>query len=254
MELNLIEYKNDIQYQIPQVRFPAFETYKAQAEEISAYIRSLPVTEDSIKDVRATLAKARKLTDRLNRSRIDIKKEILSGYDQFEAQVKELCDIVGEADKELRKKVDLLDEMERKEKLSVIEEIWDKRIAQYDRIQKLWPYCFDLFFKEQYLNKTYSMKKIESEMVDWMEDTLSDIRTAEGLGEDYLYEYSVTCDLNQAIQNVKTRRAWEAERTEDNDDDPVTELIATFTVIGAKDITLAEMLLKENDINYKKGN
>lgn len=254
MELNLIEYENDIQYQIPQVRFPAFETYKAQAEEISAYIRSLPVTEDSVKDVRATLAKARHLTDRLNRSRIDIKKEILSGYDQFEAQVKELCDIVGEADKELRKKVDLLDEMERKEKLSAIEEIWDKRIAQYDRIQKLWPYCFDLFFKEQYLNKTYSMKKIESEMADWMEDTLSDIRTAEGLGEDYLYEYSVTCDLNQAIQNVKARRAWEAERTEDNDDDPVTEPIATFTVIGAKDITLTEMLLKENDINYKKGN
>lgn len=254
MELNLIEYENDIQYQIPQVRFPAFETYKAQAEEISAYIRSLPVTEDSIKDVRATLAKARKLTDRLNRSRIDIKKEILSGYDQFEAQVKELCDIVGEADKELRKKVDLLDEMERKEKLSAIEEIWDKRIAQYDRIQKLWPYCFDLFFKEQYLNKTYSMKKIESEMADWMEDTLSDIRTAEGLGEDYLYEYSVTCDLNQAIQNVKARRAWEAERTEDNDDDPLAEPMATFTVIGEKDIKLAEMLLKENDINYMKGN
>ena len=47
--LEIIERENDITYQIPQVNFPAFEDYKQQAEAVSAYIRSLPVTQENIK-------------------------------------------------------------------------------------------------------------------------------------------------------------------------------------------------------------
>lgn len=250
--LEIIERENDITYQIPQVNFPAFEDYKQQAEAVSSYIRSLPVTQENIKAVKVELAKARKLTDRLNRSRIDIKQAILSQYTVFESQVKELCDIVGEADEELRDKVRQLEELERKCKMSEIEELWDKRISQYDEIRKYIPCALDLWFRPQYLNKTYSMKRIEDDMRDWLEECDNNIRVASKMGEDYLYEYTVTGNLAEAIELVQKREQWESEL---EDEDPEEEIpVQIFVVSGAKDIKLAEMLLKENNINYKKGN
>lgn len=250
--LEIIERENDITYQIPQVNFPAFEDYKQQAEAVSAYIRSLPVTQENIKAVKVELAKARKLTDRLNRSRIDIKKAILSQYTVFESQVKELCDIVGEADEELRDKVRQLEELERKCKMSEIEELWDKRVAQYDQITKYFPCALDLWFQPQFLNKTYSMKRIEDDMRDWLEECDNNIRVASKMGEDYLYEYTVTGNLAEAIELVQKKEQWESEL---EDEDPEEEIpVQIFVVSGEKDIKLAEMLLKENNINYKKGN
>lgn len=250
--LEIIERENDITYQIPQVNFPAFEDYKRQAEAVSAYIRSLPVTQENIKAVKVELAKARKLTDRLNRSRIDIKKEILSQYTVFESQVKELCDIVGEADEELRDKVRQLEELERKCKMSEIEELWDKRVSQYDQITKYFPCALDLWFQPQFLNKSVSMKQIEDDMRDWLEECDNNIRVASKMGEDYLYEYTVTGNLAEAIELVQKREQWESEL---EDEDPEEEIpVQIFVVSGEKDIKLAEMLLKENNINYKKGN
>lgn len=250
--LEIIERENDITYQIPQVNFPAFEDYKQQAEAVSSYIRSLPVTQENIKAVKVELAKARKLTDRLNRSRIDIKKAILSQYTVFESQVKELCDIVGEADEELRDKVRQLEELERKCKMSEIEELWDKRVAQYDQITKYFPCALDLWFQPQFLNKTYSMKRIEDDMRDWLEECDNNIRVASKMGEDYLYEYTVTGNLAEAIELVQKREQWESEL---EDEDPEEEIpVQIFVVSGEKDIKLAEMLLKENNITYKKGN
>ena len=250
--LEIIERENDITYQIPQVNFPAFEDYKQQAEAVSSYIRSLPVTQENIKAVKVELAKARKLTDRLNRSRIDIKKAILSQYTVFESQVKELCDIVGEADKELRDKVRQLEELERKCKMSEIEELWDKRVAQYDEITKYFPCALDLWFQPQFLNKSVSMKQIEDDMRDWLEECDNNIRVASKMGEDYLYEYTVTGNLAEAIELVQKREQWESEL---EDEDPEEEIpVQIFVVSGEKDIKLAEMLLKENNINYKKGN
>lgn len=250
--LEIIERENDITYQIPQVSFPAFEDYKQQAEQVSSYIRSLPVTQENIKAVKVELAKARKLTDRLNRSRIDIKKEILSQYTVFESQVKELCDIVGEADDELRDKVRQLEELERKCKMSEIEELWDKRVAQYDQITKYFPCALDLWFQPQFLNKTYSMKRIEDDMRDWLEECDNNIRVASKMGEDYLYEFTVTGNLAEAIELVQKREQWESELA---DEDPEEEIpVQIFVVSGEKDIKLAEMLLKENNITYKKGN
>ena len=249
--LEIIERENDITYQIPQVNFPAFEDYKQQAEAVSSYIRSLPVTQENIKAVKVELAKARKLTDRLNRSRIDIKKAILSQYTVFESQVKELCDIVGEADEELRDKVRQLEELERKYKMSEIEELWDKRISQYDEIRKYIPCALDLWFRPQYLNKSVSMKQIEDSIREWLSDTEDNLRVAKKMGEDYLYEFTLTGDLAEAIERVQQREKWNAEQDEDPEDDVP---VGIFIVSGAKDITLTAMLLEQNNINYRKGN
>ena len=113
MNFEIIEKQNDITFEVAKVSFPAYEEYKEKAGEVAEYVRSVVVTADNIKDAKDTLARSRKLTDKLNRARIDMKKEILKDFSVVESQIKEITGIIDEADQELRGKVKELDTLER---------------------------------------------------------------------------------------------------------------------------------------------
>ena len=118
--LEIIEKQNDVTYDIPQVNFPAYEEYKEKAYAVAEYIYNMEPTAENIKETKTTLAKARKLTDKLNRARIDMKKAILQNYTTFEQQVKEITGIIDDADKEIRAKVKDMEEAERQRKKEAI--------------------------------------------------------------------------------------------------------------------------------------
>ena len=225
-----------------------------QVEKIADYINSIEVTEDNIKDVKKDLAAARKVTKALSDRRIAIKKEILSDYEVFEQQVKDLSAVIDVAEDELREKVNALEEKEREEKLADIEELWGKRINLY-QISELDPNAFDVWFDQRYLNKTMTMKTVETEMVEWLEATEKDIEACKSMDDEVLIEYLGIYDLAKAIQNVNERerlREMITEECDEEEDDFESEPSAIFMVIGAKDIKLTEMILKENNINYRR--
>ena len=253
MKFEIEERKNDIQYTIPQVTFPAYEDYLQTAEDIAAYIRSMDVSSDNIKDIKKTLADARKLTDRLSRARIDIKKEILQSYVVFEGQVKTIAGVVDEADRELREKVKILEEAEREAKKEQLAGIWQKRVEIYPDIVKYIPDAFDKWLRPQHLNKSTTIKSAEADMTEWMENVDNNLNSASIMGEDYLYEYIRVMDLAEAINNVKDREKWMAEMSAEDIDELFEAVpMATFTVIGKKDIELAARLLTENEIAYER--
>lgn len=256
MNFELKEINNDVLYEIPKVTFPAYQEYLEKAQMVADYISGMSVSADNIKEVKKTLADARRLTDRLNRVRIDMKREILQNYTLFEAQVKEIAGVVDSADKELRVKVRELDDMEREEKRQKLREIWDKRILHYGEIEKWIPDAFDIWLTPQMLNKSTSMKAAEESMVQWIEDKYSDILTATGMGDDYLEAYIRTGNLRDAIQWVKAREETLQLIHEDDDflEDLTEKDTARFIVFGTKDIKLTEMLLNENGIEYRKEN
>jgi len=253
MEFEIKSKENDVTYQIPEIHFPSYEQYRQQAVALGEFIRSTEVTPENVKEAKSILADSRKVTDRLNRKRIDIKNDILRGYKVFEEQVKEITSIIDEADQELRGKVRELDDQEREAKKKAIRELWDKRVGQYDRIEKLIPNAFERWLEPSYLNKTASMKIVEAYMSKWLEDVDVTLDTASGMGDEYLTEYISTLSLTDAIRNVSERKKLENlinSNKEDFEDEPT----ATFIVTGEKDITLAEMLLKSNNITYRKAN
>lgn len=251
MDFEIVEMQNDISFEVPSVSFPAYEEYKKKAAVVADYINGMDVTPDNIKDTKETLAKARKLTDRLNRVRIDMKKEILTNYTIFESQVKEIVDIVNKADRQLRDKVNALEEIEREKKKEEIREIWDKRILITPELEKLIPDAFSRWLSPAHLNKTASMKSVETSMTDWIRETTTEIRAAERMGEEYLTEYISCMDLANAIQRVENRKKISEVIQKTNE--PEEEIVkAIFIVYGNKDINLTERLLKENEIDYRR--
>ena len=245
------EQTPDVKYQVAKVTFDSFPEYKAKCLLIAEHIRNTEVTEDNLPEVKKELAAARKITDELNSRKVQIKKIILSDYTVFEGEVKELKGIIDEADGELRGKVNALEEQARDQKKEEIRQVFLKRIGQY-QLGTLIPDAFDRWWHEDLANKSKSMKAVEADMVDWLEGTEKDITTLKGMDKEILVEYLDTMDLAAAIQTVNARNA-RRQAVEDVPDDTVPgEQVAVFRVFGAKDITLTEMLLTDNNINYRK--
>lgn len=250
MNFEIIEKQNDITFEVAKVSFPAYEEYKEKAGEVAEYVRSVVVTADNIKDAKDTLARSRKLTDKLNRARIDMKKEILKDFSVVESQIKEITGIIDEADQELRGKVKELDALERNLKKNEIRKIWDARVLNYEDIRTLMPYAFDRWLTPKHLNKSTPMKNVEADMVSWLEQTKKDMKAAEAISSECLINYITGGDLSKAIEETKLLEAAEKYLDErDRDEGPVPKK-ATFIVTGKKDIELTERLLYENEINY----
>lgn len=236
---------SDVIFQKAPITFPAFDYYKEQAAMMADYINNIVLTPDNVKDVKKDLAEARKVTDELNRRRILIKKTILEDFNLFEEQVKELGSIITDAEGNLRAKVRDLEDQERKAKEEKIREIWDKRVPMY-RIGDLLPDAFHRWLSPQHLNKSESMKKIESSMTEWLERTEKDIATLSGMDNQYLAEYLITLDMSEAISAVNHRKEVLETITESEPEEPT----AVFVIKGNKEIKLTELLLRENNIEF----
>lgn len=249
--LEIVERENDVTYEVPQVNFPAYEEYKEKAYAVAEYIYGMEATEENIKETKATLAKARKLTDKLNRARIDMKKEILRNYTTFEAQVKEIVGIIDDADKEIRAKVKDMEEAERQKKKAAIYELWLKRIPAYDcdLLNAVLPNAFDRWLTPKHLNKSTSMKSIETEMAAWLQKTLTEIGTLRDMGDDYLEAYSYTGDMAAAIKQVQQREEF-LDTMHGLKDEDLEETSQTFVVYGDDNISKAEDLLRRNNIKF----
>lgn len=239
----------DVAFKPAQIMFPAYEFYKEQAERIAEYVSGIEPTEENVKEVKKTLAQSRKLVKALSDRRIQIKKDLLQDFSKFETQVKEISGIIDEADATVRDKVRELEEAERESKRLAILDLWNKRISGY-RIDGLIPDLFDLWLQPRHLNATTTMKTIETEMVEFLEQTEQDMNALDAFDDEYRVEYLGTLNLAEAIAAVKHREeVLESFRGEQEEE---TEETATFIIRGKKNIKLAEMILTENDIEYVK--
>ena len=130
--------------------------------------------------------------------------------------------------------------------------VWQKRVRGCPYIVDLMPDAFERWLRPQHLNKSFTMKKVEADMVEWMRVTDNDIEGAEAMGDEYLAEYIKTGNLPEAIRNVKARKEIEAKISQAKSEDDTVENTACFVVYGKKDINFVEMLLKENEIKFER--
>lgn len=239
-----------ITYSLGQISFPNYDEVIQWAKEVAETLNATELREDNVKDVKASLAAARKVVDGINARRIEVKKALLTPYDTLEAQVKVITNIINEADGVLRDKVRAMEEAERDAKRETLKGIWDLRIPLYTFTDYI-PDPFDRWVTPQHLNKTTSLKKCEDDMAAWMEQREQDITTIKRLPDStqILISYASCLDLTRAIQVGQEQAKREREVTTSN---PAGLLVATFVITGEKDIQLAELLFKTNNIDYRR--
>lgn len=239
-----------INLKVGSIDFPEYEDLLAQAMQVAEYLKTLEVNEDNIKENKKILATANKAIKELNDRRIKIKKAIMVPYDEFAEKVKNIETIVKEADELVRNQVRDLEEKEREEKKTQIKEIWDKRFDSYEYAKVM---TFDDFLDNKHLNKTTTLKKVEEEMVETLEKWEKDIKLLSGMenSRQLIHTYSYLQDVTEAINIVKAENE-EIKRQQESLKNEYVEVskIFIFKIIDEKDAKLAEMLLKENNIEF----
>lgn len=230
------------------VEFTGFENLKEQALQLSEHISQVEVTDKNVQISKKLLAAVNNKVKEIEDRRIAIKKEMLEPYLLFESQVKEIVTIVKEADGIVRDQVKEMEEKERELKREQIEIIFDKRINQYS-FSTL--FGFVNFINPKHLNKTTSMKAIETEMVQWLEKIDADIKVIQSLpnAADILAEYTDTGDLTTALTIVNEREERKKRVKQEKPAGTRTgETAFVITVYDEKDLMLLQMFMDKNDI------
>lgn len=242
---------NEIKVKPGQVTFNGFEDLKNQAIQLAEEIKNVQVTEENVQTSKKMLAAVNKRIKEISDKRISIKKDMLEPYNEFESQVNEITSIVKDADDLVRKQVKQMEEDERVTKGEKIKEIFNKRVKQYSFND-----AFSVvdFITPQHLNKSKTMKSVETEMVEWLEKKDADMIVINSLpnAQEVFTEYLDTKDLTVAmsIVNRNQERMKEAEKVI-KPKKSLPDSQYEITVFDVKDLKMIEMFMQQNDIKYK---
>lgn len=197
-----------------------YEELKQQIQTRAADYASLVYTDDQIANAKKDRADLNRLKKALNDERIRQEKEFLQPFNEFKAQVKELCGIIDKATASVDKQIKDFEEQQKQDKLWKIKEYFDGAFIYGEAVNK--NITFDNILDPKWLNASVSMKSIQEAIDTKMEQIAKDLAVIGSL-PFYAFEarecYLDTLDLTKAVseahrlqEQAEKRAAWEAEQ------------------------------------------
>ncbi|MEJ7462310.1 DUF1351 domain-containing protein [Staphylococcus saprophyticus] len=235
------------------VTFEEYDNLLSEANNLAEHVKQVEVNEENVKEAKRLMAQTNNRVKELENTRKDVKKTILEPYNHFENQVKTIKSIIDDAVSHVKKQERELTEQERENKKQAIADIFDKRIKHYG-FEKIMG--FAEFLKPQYLNKSFSMNKVENELVEWLEKTKRDLETIEKLDnrDELIVEYQNTQDLSMAFEIIDKRNQRKKQIAEQVKKPETKQTYHVFTISNEKDAQITKLLLEQNNIEFEYKN
>ena len=184
-----------------------YEELKSElAEKLEKYNRMV-VTEDGLAAAKKDRAALNKLLKALDDKRIEVKRELLKPFGDFEAQVKEIQAMIAKPVGVIDAQIKAFDDAKKQEKESAIRGIYAANIGNLGEllpIERLW--------NPRWLNVTYRMEDIEKEIADAVFKVGNDLKIIRVTCGDYAAQvtdkYLQTLDMSAAPKRpgLKNRR------------------------------------------------
>ena len=184
---------------------PLVWNFEELKTEISARIqqyKTLQYTTDQIQAAKQDRANLNSLKKALNDERIRREKEFLEPFNEFKAQVKELCELIDEPVKLIDAQIKEVESREKEEKREQCHKIFDDMASfpgKPDWLQ------FEQIFNEKWLNKTCSIKSITDEITEKLKKIIADITVLSELEFSFeaIEEYKRSLDVSAAMSEGK---------------------------------------------------
>lgn len=194
MELRIAPYK------MPEAIEFNFEELKAELIDRAAMYETVVYDDAHIKEAKADRASLNKLKKAINDERIRRKKEYLKPFEEFEAKVAEIVQIIDRPCAIIDKQVKEYEDGLRQRKLESVVSLWEDGVEH--------PHWMTLrqFWSEKWLNASVTMKSIEAEMREKVEQAEKDMAVLLELPEysfEAQEEYKRTLNLQAAIEEGK---------------------------------------------------
>lgn len=247
-----------------------YEELKSELSEKLEKYNRMVVTEDGLAAAKKDRAALNKLLKALDDKRIEVKRELLKPFSDFEAQVKEIQAMIAKPVGVIDAQIKAFDDAKKQEKESAIKEFYAANIGNLGGllpIEKLW--------NPRWLNVTYRMEDIEKEIADAVFKVGNDLKiirvTCGDYAEQVTDKYLQTLDMSAALAE-KARLEEQAESLKKvvpqepkvhvapNDGIPPVEPEGGFTqVLNPVDFRVwatreqlmrLKAFLKENNIKY----
>lgn len=270
MELKITEIQ-----EIKPVSFNYDELKETITRSLSHYQNAV-YTEETVKEAKQDRATLNKLYKAINDKKIEIKKQCLKPYEDFEIKIKEILALIDKPVMLIDMQIKGFEETQKFDKAKKIEQLFNDIIS--NSANKLGDiFTLGHIFEDKWLNATIKLKDIEAEIQASVDRLTADFAVIEGLGSEFEIQlkdlYLRTRDLTKVMQEksrleeqkvkleavkvpaIKLRIVsanLEVERaTETEEDEPETEI--EFKVwVTAKQLTALKEFLVNNNIKYGK--
>ena len=193
MELKINEVK------VPEeISFNYEEIKNGLVEKVSMY-KTMVYTDNDIKQAKADKADLNRLKKALNDERIRREKEYMKPFTDFKNKVNDLIKIIDEPVGIIDAQVKEFEESKKREKKnSIIEYFENSRAPQWLEVEQIWG--------DKWLNATYSMKQIETDITEKLKEIKTNLDTIAALPE-FSFEaneiYKRSLNLDSAIAEGK---------------------------------------------------
>lgn len=179
-----------------------FEEIKEKLNSELEIYKNMIFTEESKTEAKKTIASLRKLKKSVNDKKLEVKKSFMIPYTNFEAQVKELDNLIDEPINFINNQVEEFERRRVEEKKALISEIYTEIMAEHEEASGYLP--LQRIYDSKWENATTTKKAITetiTERVDHVEKDLGIIRSMESEFEDKgIEKYKATLELSDAIE------------------------------------------------------
>lgn len=242
-----------------------FEEIKEKLNSELEIYKNMIFTEDSKTEAKKTIASLRKLKKSVNDKKLEVKKSFMIPYTNFEAQVKELDNLIDEPINFINNQVEEFERRRVEEKKSLISEIYTEIMAEHEEASGYLP--LQRIYDSKWENATTTKKAITeaiAERVDHVEKDLGIIRSMGLEFEDKgIEKYKATLELSDAIEvmnqyqkqkeEILRRQEEEAKRKAEEEARKASE-VSSATDTPMQEVPVAQTVPEEKIIEPKPVN
>lgn len=253
-----------------------FEEINQQMDIALKKYKGLVFTESDLGEAKKTRANLNNVVKQINAKKIEVKKEFMKPYSDFEEQVKEVMNKVNEVNSEIDLQIKAFEEKRKEEKRQRIYGYFE--IAMQDSLEK--EITLEKLFNDKWLNVTYKDEQWEAELEGSIQEINNNIQLIDSFTDKDIELiksfYLKDLDLNKALQREKEialrkHRAeqekiasepaikpievkQEVEQAQTQQETQEEQLyVRTFTVQGTKQqIIDLDKFMKTNGIKFKR--
>lgn len=204
---------NDIKFLVEQqagkITFNYEET-KAFLQEKMAEYDGAVFTDETMDIAKRERASLRKLKSQMDDERKKVKNAWMAPYTEFEAQAKELLELVDKPVTAIDKQVKEYEEKKKQDKLETCKKIYSEEIGNMAEILS-----FERIFDSKWLNATTTLKSIHEDISSITERTRAQIETIKLMNSDAVEKaleiYHNTLDMTQAVAHINRYEATKRE-------------------------------------------
>lgn len=187
-----------------------YEETKAFLQEKMAEYDGAVFTDETMDIAKRERASLRKLKSQMDDERKKVKNAWMVPYTQFEAQVKELLELVDKPVATIDRQVKEYEERKKQEKLETCKKIYSEEIG--DMVEIL---PFERIFDSKWLNATTALKSIREDVQSIASNTRTQIDTIKMMNSDAVEKaleiYRDSLDMTKAVAYINQYEATKKE-------------------------------------------